>query len=226
MPSVNILINTFNRETILKSLITNLKSNNHNIHITIVNDGSKYELPINESMTYIQLGRNHGKKEYWKVCNKLFSIREDADYYIMIPDDAIIDHRFVDKAIHLWRCIDDPDKVCLNLLVDKTRKAKKCWTGYEPKRRSWGGNLYWKTQWVDMCFIAERKFFNIIYPIKPINLSDEQLKTRGSGVGGQISKALHQKGSALYQLDKTLVQHGKYESVMHPELRKLNPLKT
>ena len=223
--NVNILINTFKREQQLKNLIKNLKSH-HRIYITIVNDGSKYDIPLNENITYIQLGKNHGKKEYWKVVNTLFKNRVDADYYIMIPDDIIVDERFIDKAIHLWNCVNDPDKICLNLLVDKSRKGKKCWTGYEPKRRTWCGNVYWKTQWVDMCFIAERKFFNEIQMINPINLTPKQLKTRGSGVGGQISKRLHEKGHAMYQLNKTLVKHGQFESVMNPELRKINPLKT
>jgi len=220
---INVLITTYQRPEMLESLIAKLQG--PDVYFTIVNDGSPYSFLPNIDCNYIELGKNHGKKEYWKVVNYAFENRVDADYYVMLPDDAGVDKDFVARAIEHWNHLNkDWNPICLNLLVDKSRKGKPCWTGFKP---IWVDVLrikYWITQWVDMCFICDGQFFEEIPSLSPIYITDEQMKTRGSGVGAQISKRLHEKGYNLWQLDETLVHHGTHESKLNSELRDQNPL--
>jgi len=220
---INIIITTYQREGMLKSLVNKLQGDN--VYFTIINDGSPYYyFTAPENCTYIQLDRNHGKKEYWKVVNHAFENRVDADYYIMLPDDAGVDSDFVSKAVESWNKVSFTDRACLNLLVDQGRKGKPCWTGIKPVKEMHSGLLLWWTQWVDMCFISDKVFFDEIPSLTPIHIPDDQLKYRGSGVGAQISKRLHKNGYNLYQLDETLVHHGTHESKLNHELRDENPL--
>ena len=149
----------------------------------------------------------------------LFTSRGHADLYIMLPDDAEIDDDFIRNAVNRWGDIKDSKKICLNLLADNRVEN---WTKFKREKRG----KFWLSQWNDMCFIAEDKFFKEIGEVSVSSRRWDKNKRLGSGVGQFISNKLYSKGYNMYQVRKTLVGHGTHESVMNPEARRDNPIVT
>jgi hypothetical protein len=170
----------------------------------------------------------NGKKNYWKTVNLLWSKVRDKDfhYYVHLPDDVSWDDCLIEKAIRNWENIQDPKKICLNLLLDRLRLGKTCWTNYWPVVKYFGQNRYLKTQWVDMIFICGEKFFQELnWMIDPISPSRWEVDPElSSGVGQQISWRLHQKNWNLYQVGQTLLQHTDNRSIMNPIVRARDPI--
>jgi glycosyltransferase involved in cell wall biosynthesis len=211
---IAILITTCNRPDFLERIVSDLRkeSGQYEVVFFIVDDG---------------ILRN-GKKNYWKTINTLWSSVKCAEfsYYIQLPDDVELEPNFIQRSIEAWKKIDDPQKICLNLFLDGHRMGKTCWTNFWPQLYTFNSRRFLKTQWVDMFFISERKFFEqlqwAILPIPPERwVSNPELS---SGVGQQISRRLHQKGLHLYQSIDKMGEHIGHFSMMNPEVRKKEPL--
>ena len=163
---IQILINTYNRPLLLNRLLSQIKefTKDFNTKIAIANDGSgmPYDLDIEKNIPknvmYYRFPDNNGKKEYYKVCNKLFSMAEPSDYYFMLPDDAQLNHNFFNRAIYYWDNIQDSSKICLTLSHHGGRYLKKCWTNFEPQI----GEEVTLTQWNDLYFISQHRFFDVL----------------------------------------------------------------
>lgn len=171
---------------------------------------------------------NYGKANYWKTINRLFEdvSQESFDYAIQIPDDIELCENFFQSAIAQYEAITDKKKICLNLLNDYRRKDKM-WTPVVPSIKSFGSYNIIKTGWVDMCYIAEPKFFIALkYRIQKIANSWSANPLKSSGVGMNISQRLFRKGFSFYQVAHSLVIHDDHPSVMHPEHREVVKLIT
>ena len=234
MIQIYILITTYNRPEYLKKLLDAIyknKKKNHRLIIQVYDDGSekKYDFIKKYKVGYKKTN-HYGKKGYWKLINYAFSkIRNtDYDYYIQIPDDVTLEDNFINKAIASFEAINDRKKIALNLLLDKGRRGKKNWTGFKPIRMSFHGMDFYRTQWIDMCYIAKRNFFEELrFRIDAIDKSRWEIdRLYGSGVGAQISIKLKERGFNMYQVFKTLVYHGDHVSLMNPKERKINRLVT
>jgi hypothetical protein len=223
---IQVFIPTYNRPEMLARLRDDIrfKGVNYDIWQSIFEDTdtAKTEESGND-YTYYMLGYHYGKKAYWQMWNYIFDKVIDADYYIFLADDFQLSDGFFDKAIQLYESIKDDKKICLSLYMPKGREGKPNWTGVVPLRYN---DEILKTQWNDLCFIAERKFFEALgYKINPIGYKrwvNNPLKS--SGVGEQISYRLHNAGYSMYHVKESLVTHGNHLSVMNPEERKINPL--
>lgn len=173
--------------------------------VVVWDDNSNFRLT--GDFYFYQFSKNYGKKNAWRKFQRIFNFilnEYDYDYYIFIPDDVVLCKDFVKKSIELYESILDNSKICLSLLSDDRIKAP-CWTNLQPKIK---GDVI-LSQWNDLCFIAERKFFeevNIRY-INPDRWEGE--KRLGSGVGGQISRNLLSKGYNMYHAKDTLCEHRK-----------------
>lgn len=193
------LINTYNRQESCQRLVDALQGQGD---IVVLNDGCDYI--INGCEQYF-LPQHNGKPYYWKTVSTLFSFRGRHKYYFMLPDDFLPKDNMVEDAIRLWWGINDPTKICLNLFAD--RIGCSCWTNFSPRDR---GDV-WLTQWVDMCFLAEDKFFNNA-PVRNMSYWPASRRGIGSGVGAGISRQLHKKGFHLFQVKESLVipqaEHG------------------
>lgn len=217
---VTVLITTYNRPNKVFNLTKSLKQM-YPCTIIVVDDCTREKVDTTYIDVYVKQPYNRGKKGYWRTVNRLFrlGLREDTDYYIMLPDDADIDDNFINNAVSQWEKLNDEKKICLNLLKDH---RKHCWTNF--KRKSKGN--YWLSQWVDMCFISDKRFLaeTGIIRVSPNRWNNNKLL--GSGVGQFISQKLYNKGWNMYQVKKTLVGHGDHESVMNSQARKINPIKS
>lgn len=211
---VALMITTYKRPQLLKQTLQAIKKEARSFVLTC--------FVIDDAI----LG--NGKKGYWKTVNALWNqVRQgDFDYYIQLPDDMLLEKRFIKRAIESWNNIIDPKKICLNLLLDNHRLGKTNWTNYWPQISTFNGTRYLKAQWVDMFYICEKAFFERMgWAIHPISLRRWQIQpTLSSGVGQQISTRLHKSGWHLYQTTQKLVEHLGDDSKMNPATRQKEPL--
>jgi hypothetical protein len=188
--------------------------NVYDITVAVFDDGSSdtryYQRCFYGGIDYYRSATNGGKKKYYDLVNKAFACIPDADYYFMLPDDMELSNGYFSEAITTWRSINDARKICLNTDVD-ARAGKEQWTQVKTVDK---GNV-WQTQWMDMCFMSERLFFQ---QVGRISIGDRWKtdETLGSGVGAFISRALNTKRYGMYQVKKSLVNHGNHESRMNP----------
>ena len=185
------LISTYNRQESCQRLVDGLQGLGH---IVVVNDGSDYV--INGCEQYIH--RPHmGRSGYFVIVNLLWSHRGRYKYYMMLPDDFVICESQIKQAVELWEGISDPQKICLNLYAD--RIGCSCWTNFIPIEKE----TVWHTQWVDMCFLCEDRFFKEVPQISiPFVYRGFG---RSSGVGAYISRRLNKKKYNMYQVKESLV---------------------
>jgi hypothetical protein len=195
------LITTYNRQESCQKLVDSLQGLGD---IVVVNDGCDYTI---SGCQQIFLSSHMGKTGYFMVVNILWRNRGQHKYYIMLPDDFMPHPDIISESLRLWAEIQDPQKICLNLFTD--RIGVPCWTRFMPVDK---GNV-WQTGWVDMCFICEDKFFQIVPRIDlPI-----RHRYRSSGVGCFISTKLFKHGYHMYQVKESLViiQEAHCTSKMH-----------
>lgn len=212
-----IIITTYNRSSMLYSLIENLfkEKGSYKIHIAVFNDGSseKYDL-TNYGVKHIRIYPNMGKQKYYVTFNSTFSYvkKINSKYFIYLPDDVKLVNDFFSTIKNAYESIPDQNKICLSILTDD-RVKRKNWASIPAQDF---GN-YYKTQWNDLCFISEKKFFEVLkYNVEEIP------KTRwdgnpnlSSGVGQQITDRLNKLNYGMFHTKSSMVIHGDHESKMN-----------
>lgn len=185
------LITTHNRQESCQRLVDALQGQGE---IIVLNDGCEYNI----SGATQKIRKMHfGKQGYWCTVNQLFGMRGKHQYYFMLPDDFLPVDNMIERAMAIWRELDDP--ICLNLYPD--RVGKKCWTDFPPKDMG----IAWKTQWVDMCFMAKDNFFTQVGRIPQIKFDWKRHPKAGSGVGRYISLRLNDQKCNMYMVKESLV---------------------
>lgn len=240
MKKIKVFITTYNRPRMLLSLLEDIRreSRGWDVSLLIINDHSKENYkPVKEYLSeyfqgkfeYIENGINCGKKYYWKTINTgyLRMAREKFDYFIQLADDMNLVDGFFKKAVTTFRAIPDTKLACLNISADWSRLMKPFWTPYIPHDVSFGKTDLVKTGWMDMCFIASHRFFEVLsYMINPVDPRWSSKAGVSSGVGMQISRRLISQGMSIYSVKRSLVISDDHPSVMHPEHRKETKLLT
>lgn len=228
---IQIVIPTYQRPDMLKRLLVQLfkQKTKQEFKINIYDDGSQldnWEVVKSYPVKYIKFEYNHGRVNWWRFVNFIFNQMQEIDfeYYIMLNDDVEVDENFIEETVRVWKGINDERKICLNLLLDKQREGKPCWTGFKPILK---GEV-WQTQWTDSNFLCTKRFFKSLkYSLREV--SHEFLlgkPLRSSGVGKQISERMTAKELHIYQVAKTLVKHDHHISQMNPSERRKNKLTT
>lgn len=219
-----IIITTYNRPKMLKTLLDDIKYNSFGkrVLVTIFDDGSNkdYEYLDNYDVKYVKYVKNNGKINYWKLITDTFKYCKNikSKYYIYLPDDIRLKDNFFEESVRIFEKIKDEDKICLNLLMDESRRGCPNWTGFEPVEY----DDYYKTQWNDLCFISNFDFFQMLnFEILPINKNRwTENNELGSGVGQQMSMRLLSLNQNMYHVINTLIIHDDHESVMNHNNRK------
>lgn len=232
---VQIIIPTFNRPKELHRLLSqiNTEAAKYDVSVHLYDDGSSEPACV-EWNTYpniaslsVSRSANHGKKRYWQLVNRVFASMRviDADYFYYLADDVQLVPKFFERTIRLWEGIPDAHKVSLHLLLDQ-REGKPCWTKYQPHFVDTPVGKVYKSQWVDMLMMFDRRFLEELeFRIDPVDPhrwdNDPHLS---SGVGMQISRRLHQKRRSMYLVTDSLLIHEDEPSVMNPEERRRTPI--
>jgi hypothetical protein len=197
------LITTYNRQESCQRLVDSLQGLGD---IVVAHDGNNYTI---NGATNINPNIHLGKAGYWRLINMLYRNRPICKMYLMLPDDCAICNSQIANAIEIWESIRDPQKICLSL--GEGRPNHMCWTGFRAVEKE----TAWLTQWVDMCFLCEEKFFTVLGVIPDLHREN---RTKGSsGVGAYISRKLMKNGFNMYQVKEPIVimteEHNK--SQMH-----------
>lgn len=228
--NIVVAIPTFNRKELLERLVNQLDvaAKYFNVRIVVFDDGSvvpiKREFFSVKHLLDIEVHRtrNHGKKRYWALVNKIFDRLCDleADYYFYLGDDLEVSPTFFIDGLRLWESIVDERKISLNLLCDS---RTKCWTDFERIERNFSGYHVYQTQWLDMIILFDRTL--VSHRVDEVPLSRwKKRPLMSSGVGAQLSGRFHSKGFNMYQVVESIVFHGDHESKMNREERLNNPL--
>lgn len=233
MSRIYIAITTYNRPRQLRRLLESLArySHRHDVSVHVYDDGSTEDYGFVEEfdVRYVKTS-HHGKEQYWRLITQVFEdIRPTAaDYYVLLPDDAEPVEGFLDLGIRAYETIADQQKICLSLLTDSGRLPQPRWGSSGPTRVEFAGTPFYRTQWVDMLFIARKAFFEAVkYRIDPISPgrwkgTENELS---SGVGQNLSRRLSCRYH-LYHVERSLVHHGAHRSMMNPEIRRKHPIIT
>ncbi len=220
MYNINLIITTFNRPEMLDRLLGQIvEQKPRKTVIQVHNDGStmNYFDIINKYKGKLEIRYffhdHYGKEQYWALINKVFKNRAKAKYYIMLPDDDILNDNFFQQVINTWENITHPEKISLMPSVNQERKWFSCWTPVVPRKE---GNVY-ETGYVDMRFIVEDKFFKMVGELGGFTKKRWELDPKlGSGVGSQISNTLYDKGFKMYISIKDLTYQIPHKSEMNP----------
>lgn len=226
---VTVVITTYNRpdslRRLLQSLIADADADGLRVDCRIYDDGSTLpttDLPAGTDrfqISYVALERHHGKQAYWRLVDRILRDLENtcSHYYVQLPDDVIALPGFLRRAIETYEAIEDPDKNCLNLYLDDHRIGKANWTAALPQIERHNGFSVFKIGWMDLCYLAERRFFERLgFRIEPV---DPQRWRRNpllsSGVGMQITHRL--QGRGFYQVRQGLLVSAGLPSAMNPD---------
>lgn len=221
-----VIITTFNREFMLKELLDDIfRNNEYKILVTIFDDGSHEEYDLsNYDVKYIKYIKNNGLKNVWKVITDTFKYCKNINskYYVYLQDDLKLKDNFFEESVRIYESILDENKLTLGTLMIESQRHQTKWTGILPTEY----DEYYKTQWCELVFICEYKFFEVL------NFKVEEIKPSrwdnnphlSCGVGDQISHRILNKGYNMYHVKTSLVTHGDHESMFLPELRKKEKL--
>lgn len=202
------IFTTYNRQQQIEQL-TRKVSDIFDGEILVYDDGSDYAPNIVGTLHRYKY--NHGKRQYWQLFTDIFQgLRgKHIDKFWILPDDVTIQDDFFTESIRLWDSIIDDRKICLSTGHNHNRHYRECWTYFTPVKM---GEVV-RTQWNDLCFMAERSF------LEALNYHIEQplpeYDYRSSGVGRYISRKLHKDLWNLYHVDKSLVEFPANETRMH-----------
>lgn len=234
-PRVQVIVPTYNRPKELQRLLSQINSeaSGFEVSVHIYDDGSSEPVYVewtsypNIASLSVSRSANHGKKRYWELVRRALSALQstNADYFYYLADDVQLVPNFFKRSVHLWTGIQDRHKVSLHLLLDQ-REGKPCWTNYQPHLVDTPRGKVYKSQWVDMLMMFNRRFLEELeYRIDPVDPrrwdKDPHLS---SGVGMQISRRLHQCKASMYLVTDSLLIHEDEPSVMNPEERKRTPI--
>lgn len=216
-----VIITTFNRPQMLINLLDNIESEkkDHKVLVVVFDDNGRQKADLTGfNVKKIEMYPNMGKKKYYMVINATFSYIKNikSKYYIYLPDDIKLVDDFFNETKRIYESIEDKNKICLSILTDG-RVNKTNWTDF----KSLDLGEYYQTQWNDLCFIAEKKFFNELnHKLDEIpNSRWISNPNNSSGVGRQISLKLNNKGLKMYHTKTSMVSHGDHESKMNKEER-------
>lgn len=222
-----VIITTFNRPRSLFRLLVDL-AEEHARDVRIYDDGSTANYGDARAMAqeqgwHFETVPHYGKARYWQLLAYIYHQERanPAEWYYFLPDDVRLCHRFGERSRLAWAAASAP--ITLNLLRDSGRDGKPNWTGVLPRVLN---PRVLETGWVDGAFMAHRRYLEALDFNVPQVPEDWQRPGRGSGAFRGITLELHQKGLRMCQVTQSLVVHAEGPSVMNPDHRGAEPLRT
>lgn len=206
-----VVITTYNRPASLQDLAWQIHGQTK-MPILIFDDcGLEQDLELPATVEYFRFSEHHGKKRYYQMISFIFQEVKKRDFQqvFFLPDDVMIKPDFFYRAILIWDSIQDERKICLSLGHDGKRHLEPCWNKFKPKVN---GNVV-LSGWNDLCFMAERNFFEVLE--WDVHTPPANWAWTSSGVGRDISKRLFKLRWNMYHVSDSLVNFLPVKSVMH-----------
>lgn len=225
-----VVVTTYNRPGNLQRLLEDVQATRSrwDLRVRVYDDCSSTSYAdaravlAAEGWDYVRAAENHGKKAFWRWMTRIYSElrKEPARYFFFLQDDVRLCSDFFDRAIGIWRGIDDPTKVSMMLVRDSNRQVGPGWTRARPVRFT----ATWRTGWIDCIFMAERRYLEALgYRVRSPGNRWRRGSTLGSGVGSLNSKALYRKGLGMHCVSRSLVALVQERSQMNPRAREESP---
>lgn len=207
-----IVIFSYQREQLLKSLLNELKGEN----ILVLDDGSTY--PIRFKVPYYRY-EHLGKERFWQLWHEALKMCDESkdDWFMFIQDDVSdVDLQAIQSVT------EGLDYFAYNFM---NRGPDRGWTKV-PMYPVLLNNVNCQTvRYVDCNFVTNRKTMDKIgWYMMPVPMSRFINPYISSGVGQQLSRRFAQNDVLMYKPIKSMARHGDHESLMHPFERKINPL--
>jgi len=224
-PKFQVIIMAYNRPKPLRLLLEDLERqlpDGSNVQIWddhSPNNSENRAFAEAQGWDWTRATTNHGKRRFWKWVSRCYAAQQalSPNLWVLLPDDVRLCERFFDRCLEYWAAAPK-DKVSLNLLRDEARLTKACWTGVSPTRAC---DKIDNVGYTDGLAVVSRKFFEgLRWQLEPVPkgrwLADPLLS---SGVGDQVSKAIHARHMGQYRVRQSLVQHVDGPSQMNPDVR-------
>lgn len=215
-PRIVIIIPTYDRPDMLCKVLLDIRREMPSARVYVFNDGSKMDyseaIKIDRlDIHYRPMLEHCGKKKFWKLVTYMFrQIKpETFDYAFFLSDDVRLKKGMLQTCINAYQSITAKDNklLCLSVGHANDRAYKPCWTDFKPVQKKIGGIEVLKTQWNDLCFMAERQFFDFLNWEIPFIHPDRWKinRRRSTGVGKHISITIHKGGHTMYHIADTQV---------------------
>ena len=209
------IIFSYNRPELLKKVIGQCPEKP-----IVIDDGSNFDpMPFLGMCEFHRL-EHKGKEQYFFNWQYAFEIckQSDDDFFLFLPDDFLsVDHKTIE---HLYTNVKG--KYAYNLLNDG---RPKIWTYIEHKEVKVEGVDSIQVSYCDGGYFTNRQTLEAINFEQDFITSSRFGRSKiSSGVGESQSRKFWKLGIPMYIPKKSLCYHGEHESMMHPELRKEQPL--
>ncbi|HPC09831.1 MAG TPA: hypothetical protein PLN85_02005 [archaeon] len=210
-PKILFLISNYEREEMLKQLISEIKT--INADYIIFDDVSSYKI---DDPNVIINDYHRGKGDYWKTFDDMFKYCKENyyDIYVFTPND-FLNYKF-DKIITYGVNLRNYEYI-FNIINDG---RKSCWVGIEEKILN---NKIKLSFFTDCAFFTNYKTLSLLeFKMNKINL--KPIPNRGSFVGEQLTRRLVNLKVPIFTPIKSFAYHGDHESLMNPEVRKIHKI--
>lgn len=222
-----ITIFTYNRLDMLRQTVGECAGKDS---IQVIDDESEYLFSVIQSLgdlldTTVYRFQHCGKENFYKLWDfALHNCEESGDQrFLFLPDDySNIDFERIEAIHNHFVMSSGYHKPYVCNLVNDGRPPQ--WGA--PEHMQYNDDLE-LVGWVDCGFFCNRAALDYHgYDMGEVDKARFKVPGRSSGVGEQMSRRFRHAGVPMLRPYKSLAFHGEHESVMHPEERIKNPLKS
>ncbi|NOQ49228.1 MAG: hypothetical protein GQ553_00985 [Nitrosomonadaceae bacterium] len=154
----------------------------------------------------------------WEQARRL-CLNSPHDNYLIISDDASEHDIEAIEAIHHGKNMGGSQAPFVCAVISDERKT--CWGSRANNKRTYtmGGYIVEHCDYFDCGGLTNRATLEQFEVTKT-----NRGKRASSGLGLQLTTKFRELGIPMYKTSPSLSYHGEHPSVMHPEVRKLQPL--
>ena len=216
---IHITVFSYQRKEMLEDLIEEIKTlqKSFDLDYDIFDDGSDFSIDDCKFHQY----KHGGKRLFWKMFDRAFKSLESTDYDIYVFTQSDMNKLDLQRIVDLHSKYKDKE-YCYSLHRDD---RMNCWNN---RRAVSIDDESYQSWFTDCAFFTNKKTLNqldhTIYEVNPLRFIANP--TISSGVGQQLTQRLNIMKIPMFLPKKSLTIHIGHESLMHPEERKRNPLKS
>jgi len=216
------IVFSYNRPDMLRNVIEHVSAHGDVVVIDDKSDFNMHEVCLDDTTVYVA-PEHRGKPGYWQQWVKAMEYAKEhtGTHVCFMPDDFLdID---IERLKNTIAALNNTHKYCINLINDG---REQCFNHYEPRPKKINMEPFKQIGFVDCGFIcnhAALKFIN--YTIKNPGVNYQTNPQMSSGVGNQLSRNFIGDVN-MYLPERSFAYHGNHASMMHPELRKTQPLQS